>query len=161
MINNAPALKRFVYNDGGRVAAGFNGITGACACRAIAIATGKPYREVHDDLNALCALFGEPLNTLRIAQGRRCQRASADTSIPGCVARRYLESLGWRWILSGARLHRCDLPSGRLVVQLTRHFVTLIDNVVHDHGEYWRGRRVVYGYYTPNRTLGDLVWKMS
>jgi len=38
----------FVYNDGGRKEAGFNGYTGDCVIRAIAIATGKPYREVYD-----------------------------------------------------------------------------------------------------------------
>jgi hypothetical protein len=143
--------RRFVYNDGGRAAAGFKGETGDCACRAIAIATGKPYREVHDGLNALCALLGEPLNTLWIVQGRQRQRASAEIGIPPPITHLYLGQLGWCWTsTNAARLHRCDLPSGRLVVKLTQHLVALIDNVVHDHGEYWRGRRTVYGYYTQN-----------
>ena len=151
MINDAPAFKRFVYDDGGRAAAGLNGITGDCACRAIAIATGKSYREVHDGLNALGALFGDLNNNLRAVDGlRRQRRISADTGIPGCVSRLYLEQLGWRWTLSGERMRRRDLPSGRLVVKLTDHLVALIDNVVHDHGDYWRGHRVVYGYFTLN-----------
>ena len=37
------AAPRWQYNDGGRSAAGFSGKTGDCVCRAIAIATGKPY----------------------------------------------------------------------------------------------------------------------
>ena len=149
MITDALALKRFVYNDGGRAAAGFNGTTGDCPCRAISIATGKPYREVHDGLNALCALLGESLNGLRIVRGLRCQRASAEIGIPPPITHLYLGQLGWCWTSTNAtRLHRCDLPSGRLVAQLTQHLVALIDNVVHDHGDYWRGRRIVYGYFT-------------
>lgn len=35
---------QFQYNDGGRAEAGFKGTTGDCVCRAIAIATERPYR---------------------------------------------------------------------------------------------------------------------
>lgn len=42
----------FVYDDGGRGAAGFKGAAGDCVTRALAIATGKPYLEVYDDLHA-------------------------------------------------------------------------------------------------------------
>jgi hypothetical protein len=38
------------FNDGGRSEAGFHGKTGDCVCRAIAIATGKPYAEVYSEL---------------------------------------------------------------------------------------------------------------
>ena len=147
-------FRRWVYDDGGRAATGFkiSRDKGACACRAIAIATGKPYREVHDGLNALCALFGEPLNLLRFVHGRglrlRRQTSSAETGIFPPIARIYLGQLGWRWTLTNmARLHRWDLPPGRLVVQVNQHYVALIDNVVHDHGEHWRGRRQVFGYF--------------
>ncbi len=43
-------MSRFVWNDGGRAAAGYVGHCGDCAVRAIAIATGQPYREVYDAL---------------------------------------------------------------------------------------------------------------
>ena len=39
---------QFQYNDGGRAKAGFKGTTGDCVCRAIAIATERPYREIYD-----------------------------------------------------------------------------------------------------------------
>jgi hypothetical protein len=47
---------QFVYNDGGRKAAGFKGTTGDCVTRAIAIATDRPYIEVY---NALARLVGQ------------------------------------------------------------------------------------------------------
>ena len=40
----------FVYNDGGREAAGYKGKAGDCVCRAIAIAARLPYQEVYDRL---------------------------------------------------------------------------------------------------------------
>jgi hypothetical protein len=40
----------WVYDDGGRTAAGFKGEVDDCAVRAIAIATGTSYREVYGDL---------------------------------------------------------------------------------------------------------------
>jgi hypothetical protein len=42
----AVGLMTFVHDDGGRVAAGFKGHAGDCVVRAIAIATGIPYRQV-------------------------------------------------------------------------------------------------------------------
>src|SRR5215469_13132423 len=46
-------MKRWVYDDGGRAAAGFKGKTGDCVTRAIAIALEKPYAEVYESINEL------------------------------------------------------------------------------------------------------------
>jgi hypothetical protein len=43
----------FMYNHGGRAAAGYKGRAGDCVVRAIAIATQKPYQQVYDAINAL------------------------------------------------------------------------------------------------------------
>ena len=40
----------FIYNDGGRAEAGFKGKTGDCVARAVAIASGLPYKEVLESL---------------------------------------------------------------------------------------------------------------
>ena len=42
----------YVYNDGGRRAAGFKGNTGDCVPRAIAIVTGQPYIDVYKTMAA-------------------------------------------------------------------------------------------------------------
>lgn len=39
---------KFNYNDGGRADAGYKGKTGDCVCRAISIATERPYKEIYD-----------------------------------------------------------------------------------------------------------------
>lgn len=65
---------RFIYSDGGRTEAGFKGSAGDCVCRAIAIATAKPYREVYDQLNALCK------------QGRKGSRRAKSSAREGSLS---------------------------------------------------------------------------
>src|SRR4051812_24168081 len=80
---------RHEYNDGGRALAGFTGSTGDCVVRSIAIATGQPYREVYDAINALAQ---------RERRGKRKRgRSSARTGVYKGTIRRYLERAGWTW----------------------------------------------------------------
>lgn len=137
----------FEYDDGGRQAAGFKGDTGDCVTRAIAIATGKPYREVYDAINKLA-------KTERIGKRKR-GKSSARTGVYRNTYQRYLESLGWKWtptmhIGSGCTVHLRDgeLPFGRVIVVVSRHTVAIIDGVIHDTYDPSRdGTRCVYGYY--------------
>lgn len=141
-------MTAFVWDDGGRAAAGFAGVHRQdCVARAIAIATELPYRQVYDALN-------EAAQRERPRQGRR--RSSARTGVYKATIRRYLSDLGWRWtptmaIGSGTTVHlRADeLPAGRLVVSCSRHLVAVVDGVVHDvDPEVDRdGTRCVYGYW--------------
>jgi hypothetical protein len=41
----------YVYDDRGRAEAGYKGDAGDCVVRSIAIATGRPYKEVYDELS--------------------------------------------------------------------------------------------------------------
>jgi hypothetical protein len=66
---------RFVFDDGGRKAAGYKGSTGDCTCRAIAIATGMPYQSVYDLLN-------DHAQDQRLTK-RQPRRGSARTGIVG------------------------------------------------------------------------------
>lgn len=46
------------------------------------------------------------------------------------------------------RLTSSDLPAGRLVVRLSRHYAAVIDGVIHDTHDCSRGgSRCVYGYW--------------
>ena len=42
----------YVYDDGGRLEAGFKGIAGDCVARALAVFTGESYEQVYRDLAA-------------------------------------------------------------------------------------------------------------
>ena len=136
---------KVVFNDGGRADAGYIGTTGDCTVRAIAIATEKPYQEVYD------ALF--ELN--RRQHGRLRGASPRNGGTKTRTIRKYLASLGWVFhptmtIGSGCKTHlkADELPSGRLVVRVSKHMVAVIDGVIHDLGDPSRGgTRCVYGYY--------------
>jgi len=135
----------FQLNDGGRAEAGFQGRTGDCAVRAIAIATQKPYKEVYD------ALWAYNRGRRKLQDRHSPRNGGSKRSI-----REYMASIGWLWtpvmsIGSGCRVHlRADeLPKGRLVVSCSRHLVAVIDGIVHDLYDPSRdGTRCVYGYWS-------------
>jgi hypothetical protein len=134
------------YDDGGRAWAGWRGTAGDCVVRAIAIATGKPYQEVYDSLNALrCSM----------RQTKRVRGSSARNGTNRAIYERYLKALGWKFfptmtIGSGCRVHlkSDELPGGRIICRVSRHLVSVIDGVIHDTHDCSRGgTRCVYGYY--------------
>ena len=144
------------YDDGGRAAAGFRGDTGDCVTRAIAIATGMPYREVYNELQARQAAW---IATSRSAKARRDRgrttRRSIRTGVYAEVYKPWLAELGWVWtptmaIGSGTTVHLAgaELPAGRIIARCSKHLAAVIDGVVHDTYDSTRdGRRAVYGYF--------------
>ena len=137
---------RVVITDGGRADAGFRGRAGDCAARAISIATGLPYIEVYRTINAVAAKERPK------AGGRR---SSAREGVYRSTVDKLMSSIGWTWVPTmkvgtGCRVHLRDgeLPSGRLVVRLSRHFSAVIDGVIYDsHDPSRGGTRCVYGYW--------------
>jgi hypothetical protein len=120
----------YVRNDGGRAAAGFPGTAQDCTTRAIAIATGLPYAQVHSGLEQAGA-------------------SSADKPVPRSVEKRYLERLGWTW-------HPRQVPQlmSRAIVDVTGkpgHTLALRGGVVYD--TFDSRNRGVLGYYSPPREV--------
>lgn len=102
----------------------------------------------------------KPMNFPERKRERRSSRkrgtSSARNGVHGATMRRYMESIGWRFVPtmtigSGCKVHlRADeLPSGRIVCNVSKHYVAVIDGVIHDtHDPSRDGTRCVYGYYT-------------
>lgn len=141
---------RFQYNDGGRRAAGFKGeAPGDCVCRAIAIATGLPYREVYDSLRELAKCERRPTRGYN-------SRSNPRTGVYRRTYETWLAAHGWVWkacmrLGTGCRVHmrRAELPPGTIIVRLSKHIACVKDGVLHDlTGEVARdGTRCVYGYW--------------
>lgn len=138
----------FKFDDGGRELAGYKGKAGDCATRAIAIATGKSYQEVYDALNEVAQ--SEHL-------GKRKRGASnARTGVYKQTICKYLEGLGWKWtptmfIGQGCKVHLRpeELPKGRVICNVSKHTVAVVDGVLHDTYDSSRqSTRCVYGYFT-------------
>jgi len=129
---------KFIYDDGGRSKYFKATNVGDCVVRAIAIATKTDYKEVYDALK-------------KINGGKSCRNGT-----PKNVDKKYLKEIGWVWhptmtIGSGCKVHLTDdeLPSGRLICQVSRHLVAVIDKVIYDTFDCTRdGNRCVYGYWT-------------
>lgn len=152
---------RYEFNDGGRAASGFKGFASDCVVRAVAIATGRPYQEVYDALSNGC-------KTQRVTKTRKAS-ARDGVNVRRKWFKDYMVSLGWKWtptmgIGTGCTVHLQDgeLPTGRLIVSVSKHYTTVIDGVIHDTHDpqrttVWYGpdgkvtrvlQRCVYGYWS-------------
>lgn len=146
---------RFQFNDGGRAVAGYKGSTGDCVIRAIAIATEQPYQQVYDKLAEMNSLYAENRRD-RVAKRLKKKGGTPRSGNFKKVYRPYLLSLGWRWtptmfIGKGCQVHlqEEELPSGRIIVNVSKHLIAIIDGVINDTFEDQRnGTRCVYGYYS-------------
>lgn len=139
----------FTYNDGGRASAGYKGSADDCVARAIAITTQMPYQAVYDRL-------ASETGKQRAGKGGKRQ-ASARQGINTTRAwfKSYMQELGFTWVPTmlvgqGCKIHlkSDELPSGRLVVSVSKHYTAVIDGVIHDTHDCSReGQRCVYGYW--------------
>lgn len=136
----------WTFDDGGRSEAGYKGLTSDCGARAIAIAAEMPYQEAYDLINEFAQ---------RERPHARKRRSSARTGVHRATMRWIMEYLGWTWtptmaIGSGTTVHLRggELPPGRLIVACSKHYVAVIDSIVHDtHDPTRDGTRAVYGYW--------------
>jgi hypothetical protein len=149
---------RFIKDDGGRrqsgLARGRRDRIGDCVVRAIAIAAQMPYRDVHDALTAATvrhvAAGGSDWARLVRRHGR-VRHFHADHGVADEVFGPYLKSLGWRFKPTkgkGVHLRADELPRGRLIVQVPKHLVAVVDGVIHDTDDCSNeGRRCVQGFW--------------
>lgn len=144
----------FQLNDGGRDAAGFKGGAGDCVVRSIAIAAKLPYIQVYEDLRDANARYAERRND-RLAKRLNEKGSSPRNGNHRNVFHDYILSHGFEWVPTmkigaGCQVHlRPDeLPSGVLIVKVSKHLTAVIDGVIQDtHNPSRGGSRCVYGYY--------------
>jgi hypothetical protein len=152
-------LTRFTYDDGGRKAAGIPGKNRDCVCRAIAIATEKPYREVYDELERRSAEYAASHRS-RVAKAMQAGKNGRGTDPTNgqyrIVYDAYLKDIGWTFTPtmsfgSGCKVHlqAAELPAGRIITRLSKHLAAVIDGEIRDtHDPSREGTRCVYGYWS-------------
>ena len=126
------------FNDGGRRAAGFSAPAKDCTVRAVAIATGRDYMAVYNDLKALAPRLDD-------------EGVNVYGAFPA-----YMKSLGFAWVPIIPRpnipdnTHLDELPKGRVIAAVKEHVTAIIDGVIEDTidtvGE------PVHGYWILNPT---------
>jgi hypothetical protein len=132
---------KVVIDDGGRAAAGYKGKANDCVCRAVAIATERPYQEIYDRLETMIvAKFG----------------SKRPPGVEDAMHQELMGTLGWTWVPNVSnkkghqtRLRKDELPSGRLVVRIHKHAVAVVDGVIHDtyNSSGKHGSRPIRGYF--------------
>ena len=150
------------YDDGGRWDAGFRPRhVGDCVTRAIAIATGLPYTEVVELVNAMGR-----------ERGRRMYKSKPAGLLPSDVED-LLSGLGWRYVAMppGMHLSPGELPDAPiLIARVGRgrrgHMCAVIDGTIRDIWDSSRmrsqkpdakthNRRQVRGVYLLGSNDGD------
>lgn len=129
-------MKSYIKTDGGR-SKYFKGTTGDCVVRAIAIASGRNYKEIY--------------NTLR---KRMPKGSSPRNGVPKKIYHTYIiEELGYQWVPfvgigTGCKVHlkEDELPTGTIICRLSKHLTCVKNHVIYDM--FHPGiNRCVYGIY--------------
>ena len=137
---------RWVYDDGGR-SKYYKGHTGDCVTRAIAIATGKDYKEIYDLVNSYSK--------------NDESASSARTGVKPDLVYKIMSDLGWKWVPTmifgrGCQLHvkEDELPKDKtMILRLSKHLTTVVNGVIHDTYDCSRNStRCVYGYFIKEAT---------
>lgn len=125
----------YIFNDGGRSAAGYKCSSRDCGVRAVAIAIGLEYKTAQKLLKEYSAKG--MLGSKAISKG--IFKEDLDAA---------LESLGWVWVeapkFEGRKAKYSDIP-GTAILRMAKHFVAVVDGVLYDT---WDSReKMVYGYW--------------
>ncbi|MBE6158426.1 MAG: hypothetical protein E7159_01215 [Firmicutes bacterium] len=139
---------KWVYDDGG-ASNYYKGPAYDCVTRAIAIATGRDYKEVLDIVNDY--VRKEPLDERYVRNARNGVKKE--------ITDKLLKDLGFKWVPTmkfgqGCKVHLRDdeLPSGTIIVKLSKHICCIKDKIIHDTFNPTRdtgqgSKRCVYGYW--------------
>ena len=166
----------YVEDDGGRAKAGYLGKAGDCVTRAFAIAqfgpgpSGEQYKSVYAELGlAIHEWAWEGRSNKYKRPYRDGKRAfSPRDGVPREVIGRYAKAIGFSWVATKfigqtetVHVRPDELPSGRLVLNLSKHLAAMIDGKLYDNHDSsvsrhveasagpgsGRGWRMVYGYW--------------
>ena len=135
----------WIYNDGGRSKYFKAGRVNDCVCRAISIANDMDYMEVYKLIETYA----------KKEKSGKTTKSSPRNGVRKDTTRKILESLGWKWVAtmsigSGCKVHLTpdELPSGTIIVSVSKHVVAVKDGVIYDTYDPSRDEgRCVYGYF--------------
>ena len=125
------------YNDGGRSKYFSAQKVGDCVTRAVAIATGRDYKEVYNEIKAVVGYT--PRNGIYKKD-----------------AKKVMAHFGGVWVACSGigvkeriHLNNAEIPlQGRFVCNLNKHVTCVIDGVINDtYDPSKNGTRMVYGYW--------------
>lgn len=128
-------MENYIYNDGGCSEAGFK-IQTDCGIRAVAIACEISYKDARKILK-------ESSKKGKLGNGQISKGIYKEDMSDA------LETLGWIWKpapkITGRKARYHDLPKGRVIARMAKHFVAVVDGRIHDTWD--SSEKMVYGYW--------------
>jgi|TARA_R110000824_G_scaffold220949_1_gene408063 uncharacterized protein YdbL (DUF1318 family) len=125
----------YTYDDGGRSLAGYKGITGDCAARAMVIALDIDYRAAYKEI----ALANKAMGFSK----------SARNGVHKNIFQNILKKHGWSWHsapkFTGRKAYHYDMPPGKVIARMARHYCTVINKEIHDSWD--SSDKMIYGYW--------------
>lgn len=146
--SDAKTLLPYVYDDGGRALYFKAKGVGDCVCRAVAIASGRDYKQVYDAMRS--ALGETPRNGVNTRSVK---------------FKRFMSSMGFTWTscsgigsTTAVHYYADEMPTtGRYVCMVAKHCTAVVNGEVHD---IWDSRfnsfgqhRRIYGYWQYNGSV--------
>lgn len=125
----------YIYTDGGRAEAGFKTQTD-CGIRAMAIACNIPYKEARKALRE--ASKKGKMGSGAIARGIYKEDMQAALSAYGFVHKKAPK-------FEGRKARYTDLPKGRIVAHMAKHFAAVVDGNLCDAWD--SSSKMVYDYW--------------
>lgn len=126
----------YIFDDGGRAAAGYKGTAGDCGARAMAIALQIEYKQAYSEIAEANKSLG---------YGKSARNGVHKDTLGAILARH-----GYRWYPApkfvGRKAYAADMPKGRVIARMSKHFAAVIDGVVHD--TFDSTYKMVYGYWS-------------
>ena len=141
------SLITFKKTNGGRKEAGYKGNAGDCVIRSIAIATGKPYKEVYDQLHIRQKSFCQKIGM---------KQRSIRRGVYPQVWQPYAESLGFKYLDGSKKFTWDTLPKNKtLIIVVDRHLSCVINGVIHDSWD--PSSKEIYGVMeSPNKAKVEI-----
>lgn len=149
----------FVHDDGGKSKYISQRLPGDCFCRAVAIASGIEYIEVAKVISHFASKERVSVKRLVRYKSAKSAMSSASDGVWKATGTRVLEYFGfekvyWMRVGVGCEIHvrASELPMGRLVLSLSRHYAAVVDRVLRDNHDCSRnGNRCVYAIWEYKR----------
>ena len=118
------------------------------------LAEALPYIQVYEDLRMANAVYADQRND-KLARRLNAKGSSPRNGNHRNVFHDYILGHGFDWVPTmkvggGCQIHlrATELPSGTLIVKVSKHLSAVIDGVIQDtHNPSRGGSRCVYGYY--------------
>ena len=153
-------LSGYVHDDGGRTGAGFEGDTGDCAVRALAILTGTPFVDVYERMAACMRLAGYG------ASGNAYRQRPRRGLKPAISARDLQHLVKTSYGLRRVKLDRGPKPTyseawalhGDCLVGTARHVAAIVDGNLRDtfDGRFYDG--TPYGGTPADERKAQSIW---